>query len=168
MNKKKKIMIGVAVAVVVCLSAIGVYKLIEPKVMGSSPIMYTVDWTIDNNSSAWIINITGTHVLYASADYKSNWSASLVTYRFLNISDFPVDPTPENYISNGTFHSIQSINGTPSPYNITWNDNDNDGCLSVGDNFTISKTGGSVGKAESGYKFIVIIYSVALIQVTLP
>lgn len=168
MSKKRKRMIGVAVAVVVCLSVVGVYKLIEPNKMTGSPIMYTVDWTIDNTSSAWIINITGTHVLYASADYEPNWSPSLVTYRFLNISDFPVDPTPENYIQNNTFLSIQSINGIPSPYNITWNDNDNDGWLSVGDNFTISKTGGSFGKAESGYTFIVIIYSEALIEVTLP
>jgi hypothetical protein len=110
--------------------------------------MYTVDRTIDNTSSAWIINITGTHVLYASADYKPNWSASLIGYRLIDSSGFSVDPPP-----NGTFLSIQSINGTPSSYNITWNDNDNDGCLGVGDNFTISKTGGNLGRAEVGYKF---------------
>lgn len=168
MSKKRKTMIGVVVGVVVCLSVVGVYKLTEPNKETGSPIIYTVDWTIENTSSAWIINIVNTHVLYASADYEPNWSASLVTYRFLNISDFPVDPTPENYIQNNTFLSIQSISGTPSPYNVTWNDNDDDGCLSGGDNFTISKTGGSVGKAESGYTFIVIIYSEALIEVTLP
>lgn len=143
MLSKKKKMIGVAVAVIVCLSVVGVWKITEPK-EGNYPHFYTVDWTIDNTTDAWIINITNV-TLHGRWDAEFNLSGKHVQYRIAG------------HISEQRIRTLNEIDGVICEYyNITWIDKDNNNMLSDGDSIILSKTGGTGGKTESGERVILI------------
>lgn len=54
--------------------------------------------------------------------------------------------------------SLESIRGTPSPgYNIMWVDMDEDNMVSIGDKIAIPKSGGSLGAAQKGFVFVLLL-----------
>ncbi|MDI6856668.1 MAG: hypothetical protein QMD21_07810 [Candidatus Thermoplasmatota archaeon] len=59
--------------------------------------------------------------------------------------------------------TIADIKGKPSPlYNVTWNDVDNNDLFSSGDTFFISNTGGLIGKAETGFYFLLVTHATGI------
>ncbi|MEW6069998.1 MAG: hypothetical protein AB1485_05220 [Candidatus Thermoplasmatota archaeon] len=141
--EKFRLFVYVAIAMIFIFCIIGALFLWAQ----SSTRWYVEPWqpiavnmSVTQNETVWKIVVTEVTGGSSRELNKTNWYYSL-------------------YIPNIALESgpISEIDGRPSlKYNITWVDKDRDGCLSVGDYFLISKSGGAEGKAESGYRFRVV------------
>jgi hypothetical protein len=142
MNRKGKILVGIMVVIVVLVSScLALWKLNKQPESPSST--YRVEYTLEETSEGWYINITNTIREDGSIIEVYEFKAEDVGYLLIG----------SNYSTSGR---LTKINGTPSlDYNITWNDIDNNGILSIGDNFFISKIGGTSGVAKHGDRFII-------------
>ena len=152
-------MIGVAVAVVVCLSVVGVWKMGIFENEENYPIYWDIYMEIEKTDEGWVINVTD--IVESNRDHNVTLPPNEVTYKLTNRSLYLVDPSPPQSGEEKTYvwKNITEIKGKSSiPYNITWNDNDYNDLLSVGDTFFISSAGGNAGKAETGYKFELVFW----------
>ena len=151
MNKKRKMMVGVVVAVIVCLSAVGVWKMgIFENEKNSYPISPPNPvLNVTKTDGNYTINIT--HILshygdpYQLTSDDIRWLNITEVWFVLNAQDGPgVLPfnlikgiindsvTGNNYTHGNLINILNNTNG-----NITYYDNDNDGILSVNDTFIV-------------------------------
>ncbi|MEW6069555.1 MAG: hypothetical protein AB1485_02975 [Candidatus Thermoplasmatota archaeon] len=142
---KKKMLLGIIIStIVIIVAAISIifylpYYLPKEEYRGGCPAIW-LNQTVENDY--WVLTVE----YYPGGKWKapSQW----FKYRLYNQS---LRLVVEGY--------LDSIKYSPSEdYNITWLDADNDSKIWVGDMFLISKRGGSEGKAESGYFFVLLWY----------
>ena len=97
-----------------------------------------------------VFNHTTTDDAWILTMSNESWTDCLkdrdITYRLFNVN-------MSMKLEEG---DLQSIKGNASGYNITWLDKDDNNFMSIGDEVHISKAGGADGKAETGYKFLLL------------
>ena len=168
MSKKRKMMIGVVVAVAIIVGVTIIFTLTKNQHTETS-LTYTLEANVENTSSAWIINITAV-VPHGrvSKPYPENHTLYKENVHYLiagNIS--------ENF--NNT--PLTEIDGKPYEqaiyYNVTWMDNDNNDRISIGDTFIISKTrvtGEKIDPKAGPFetRFLLTHIGAVLLEVILP
>ncbi|MEW6069934.1 MAG: hypothetical protein AB1485_04895 [Candidatus Thermoplasmatota archaeon] len=159
MSKKRKIMfgaLGIAIALFISIALLYWATIQES---GIPPIMWEISMNVEKSDAGWTITITDIVEKRHSREYHNiTLRPEEVIFRLdgerADGSFGLVDPRPPDLGGEFAWKNITEIRGKPSiPYNITWNDNNNDNLLSVGDTFFINSTGGSDGKAKTGFEF---------------
>ncbi|MDI6916314.1 MAG: hypothetical protein QMC80_00780 [Thermoplasmatales archaeon] len=161
MSKKGKILVGVAVVVIIITSTVFLCWRMTNWKVGNRPFEWEIQMSAENNTTGWTITITDIIEYRGSTMLHHNITIppEQITYRLDGYrpdgSRGLLDPrSPDVTGEKLVWKNITEIKGEPSiPYNITWNDNDHNDLLSVGDIFFISATGGADGKVENGFGF---------------
>jgi len=122
----KYLAIGLVFVLLISFTAISFYNTQEY----TPPPTYFCELEVTNNSTCWVINVTNSALPEDGIIYVLERGESHNLLEFGN----PLDITAD----------------APSGYNISFFDADNDSHITSGDFFTIQKSGGIKGTAESG------------------
>lgn len=139
----------IMVVIIICLAIIGcicgciIYKVLTTNIyVGVMRPIPSIHFSQNVTEECWTLTVD----YVGPAERSDYYYCDDNQYRLSNKS--------------GTFFyagNVSDIRNKPDiEYNITWLDNDNDYKFSVGDNFIISKRGGSSGKAERDYVFKIL------------
>lgn len=139
----------IVVVIIICLALIGciggyfIYKVLTTNISVYGPLSPPIIHFSQNvTEECWTLTVDR-----VGPEARSN-------YYYCDDNQYALSNKSGTFFYDGNVSDIR--NKPDLEYNITWLDNNNDYKISIGDNFIISKNGGSSGKAERDNVFRIL------------